>query len=33
MIEWFDDLKLGMRFESEGVTVSKDDIIRFASEI
>ena len=32
MIEWFDDLKLGMRFKSEGVTVSKDDIIRFASE-
>jgi acyl dehydratase len=32
MIEWFDDLKLGMRFTSEGVTVSKDDIIRFASE-
>jgi acyl dehydratase len=31
-VEWFDDLKLGMRFESEGVTVSKDDIIRFASE-
>src|ERR1043166_7940442 len=32
MIEWFDDLKLGMKFRSEGVTVSKDDIIRFASE-
>ena len=32
MIEWFDDLKLGMKFRSEGVTVSKDDIIRFAAE-
>ncbi len=32
MIEWFDDLKVGMRFKSDGVTVSKDDIIRFASE-
>src|SRR6476646_6519756 len=32
MIEWFDDLKVGMRFKSEAVTVSKDDIIRFASE-
>jgi acyl dehydratase len=32
MIEWFDDLKVGMRFKSEGITVSKDDIIRFAKE-
>src|SRR5216110_1802502 len=32
MIEWFDDLKLGMRFKSEAMTVSKEDIIRFASE-
>src|SRR5204863_265599 len=32
MIEWFDDLKLGMRFKSEGMAVSKDDIIRFAAE-
>src|SRR4029079_3537675 len=32
MIEWFDDLKRGMKFRSEGVTVSKDDIIRFAAE-
>ena len=32
MVEWFDDLKIGMRFESEAVTVSKDDIIRFARE-
>jgi acyl dehydratase len=32
MVEWFDDLKLGMRFKSEAMTVSKEDIIRFASE-
>jgi acyl dehydratase len=32
MIEWFDDLKVGMRFKSDAVTVSKEDIIRFASE-
>ena len=32
MVEWFDDLKIGMRFTSEAVTVSKDDIIRFARE-
>jgi acyl dehydratase len=33
MIEWFDDLKLGMRFKSAGeVTVTADDIKRFASE-
>src|SRR6201986_5152929 len=32
MIEWFDDLKVGMRFKSDSVTVSKEDIIRFASE-
>jgi acyl dehydratase len=32
MIEWFDDLKLGMRFKSGEVTVSKEDIIRFATE-
>ena len=32
MIEWFDDLKVGMRFKSEGVTVSKEDILRFAAE-
>ena len=32
MVEWFDDLKVGMRFKSEAVTVSKDDIVRFASE-
>ena len=32
MVEWFEDLKLGMRFKSEGMAVSKDDIIRFARE-
>ena len=32
MVEWFDDLKVGMRFKSEAVMVSKDDIIRFARE-
>ena len=32
MIEWFDDLKVGMRFKSGEVTVSKEDIKRFAAE-
>jgi acyl dehydratase len=32
MVEWFDDLKVGMRFTSETTTVSKDDILRFAAE-
>ena len=32
MIEWFDDLKLGMRFKSGETSVSKDDILRFARE-
>jgi len=32
MVEWFDDLKLGMRFISEKMTVTKDDILRFAAE-
>jgi acyl dehydratase len=32
MIEWFDDLKLGMRFTSGKVTVTREDIKRFASE-
>ena len=32
MIEWFDDLKLGMRFKSDEVTVTADEIKRFASE-
>src|ERR1700731_985417 len=32
MIEWFDDLTLGMRFKSGGVSVTAEDIKRFASE-
>ena len=32
MVEWFEDLKVGMRFKSAAVTLSKDDIIRFAKE-
>src|SRR5262249_18510847 len=32
MVDWFDDLKVGMRFKSEAVTVSKEDILRFARE-
>ena len=32
MVEWFDDLKLGMRFQSDRVTVSREDILRFAAE-
>jgi acyl dehydratase len=32
MIEWFDDLKVGTRFKSGKVTVSKEDIKRFAAE-
>jgi acyl dehydratase len=32
MIEWFDDLKLGMRFKSGETIVSREDIKRFASE-
>jgi acyl dehydratase len=32
MIEWFDDLKVGMRFKSGEATVSKEDILRFAGE-
>ena len=32
MIEWFDDLKLGMPFKSGEATVSAEDIKRFASE-
>ncbi len=33
MIEWFDDLKLGMRFKSGEVTVSREDIKRFAAGV
>jgi acyl dehydratase len=32
MIEWFEDLKLGMHFKSGEVTISAEDIKRFASE-
>ena len=31
-VEWFDDLKVGLRFKSEKQTVSKEDILRFAAE-
>jgi len=31
-VEWFDDLTVGMRFKSEKLTVSKEDILRFAAE-
>jgi acyl dehydratase len=32
MIEWFDDLALGMHFKSAGKQVTREDIKRFASE-
>jgi acyl dehydratase len=32
MIEWFDDLALGMRFKTGSVTVTAEDIKRFAAE-
>jgi acyl dehydratase len=32
VIEWFDDLKVGMKFKSDAVTVSREDILRFARE-
>ena len=32
MIEWFDDLTLGMRFKSGEVSVSKEDTKRFAAD-
>src|SRR5258708_28249807 len=32
MIEWFEDLTLGMRFKSETVQISEDDVKRFAAE-
>ena len=32
MIEWFDDLKLGMRFKTGETLVTHDDIVRFARE-
>jgi len=33
MIEWFDDLVLGMRFKSVDKLVTRKDIKRFASEL
>jgi len=32
MIEWFDDLALGMRFKSHDKLVTREDIKRFAAE-
>ena len=32
MIEWFDDLALGMRFKTGEVTVTTEDIKRFAAD-
>jgi acyl dehydratase len=32
MIEWFDDLALGMRFKSGDVQITESDIKRFAAE-
>jgi acyl dehydratase len=32
MIEWFDDLAVGMRFKGDTVEVTESDIKRFASE-
>ncbi|HKO07369.1 MAG TPA: MaoC family dehydratase [Alphaproteobacteria bacterium] len=32
MVEWFDDLEIGMRFKSGGKLVTREDIKRFAAE-
>jgi acyl dehydratase len=32
MIEWFEDLSLGMRFKSETVRISEDEIKQFAAK-
>jgi hypothetical protein len=32
MIEWFDDLRLGMRFTTKEAQITADDIKRFAAE-
>jgi acyl dehydratase len=32
MVDWFDDLTVGMRFKSREATVSREDIKRFAAE-
>lgn len=32
MVEWFDDLAIGMRFKSPEKVVTREEIKRFASE-
>jgi acyl dehydratase len=32
VVEWFDDLTVGMRFKSQEKRVTREDIKRFASE-
>jgi len=32
MIDWFDDLKLGMRFATPEKRITREDIVRFARE-
>jgi acyl dehydratase len=32
MIEWFDDLKVGMRYRGGEAEITRDDIKRFAAE-
>jgi acyl dehydratase len=32
VVEWFDDLRVGMRFKSQEKVVTREDIKRFASE-
>src|SRR4051812_23632223 len=32
MVQWFDDLRVGMRFESRQKLVTREDIKRFAAE-
>ncbi len=32
MIEWFDDLKIGMRYKGGEAEITRDDIKRFAAE-
>ena len=32
MVEWFDDLAVGMRFKSPEKVITREEIIRFASE-
>jgi acyl dehydratase len=33
MIEWFEDLSLGMRFKSESIQISAGDIKQFAANL